>query len=165
MHRKRLQDAIVAFNAGERAEFMLPTATRWLGLDGPTYLVGDIRAKVFFEDIHGRHWVDATLLVESLDLGQSVEPWQIDDYRDRAVDVTEAVDLWVFTETRGLWNAIMAPVDELSKAWGYPPPTRLPDGDWARTWLDLQSRTDGQELAWIASGGRPSATYVAEGPL
>lgn len=164
-HRQHLRDAMVAFNRAERAEFMLATATRWLDLDGPTFLLGDIRVKTLFEDIHGRHWVDAQLAVESLDVTFNLDPRHLDDYRDLAVDAAAATDLWVCTETRGLWNATMAPVNELALTWGYPPPVRLPDGDWARTWLDLTTRTDEQELAWIANGGQPTATYIADGPL
>jgi hypothetical protein len=157
-HKQQLDQAMRAFNAAERTEFMLTTATRWLGLDGPTYLVGDVRVKVFFEDIHGRHWVDAALAAESLYWVGGVglrNPELIECYRASAVDITEARDLWVCADVRGKWNAIMTPVEDLASAWGYPSPVRLPDGNWARTWLDLPERTDEQELAWIANGGDP----------
>lgn len=164
-YREPLDAAILAYNQAERAEFVLDTGTRWLGLDGPAYLLGDIRVKAFFVDAQGRHWADAYLAVESLSgIGQG-DPAHREMYRQLAIDAAEARDLWVFTDTRGRWNAVMAPVAELAHRWGYPPPVRLPAGNWARTWLDMPERTDEQELAWIAHGGRPVHTYRAEAQL
>jgi hypothetical protein len=164
-YKQSLDAAILAFNQAERAEFVLDTDTRWLGLDGPAYLLGDVRVRAFFVDVDGRHWVDACLAVESM--ARLVLPGtaSLEGYRQLAVDVDAAHDLWVFTDTRGRWNAVMAPVDGLARRWGYPPPTRLPDGNWARNWLDLPERTDEQELAWIAHGGKPVHTYRAEAQL
>ncbi|MFF4347564.1 hypothetical protein [Streptomyces sp. NPDC001530] len=164
-HKQQLEAAMLAFNEAERREFMLPTATRWLGLDGPTYLLGDVRVRTFFEDIHGRHWVDAYLAVESLTGIGRPDSGHMEMYRQLAIDMDEARDLWVFADTRGRWNAVMAPVDQLARRWGYPPPVRLPDGNWARGWLDLPDRTDEQELAWIAHGGNPLQTYRGGGLL
>lgn len=164
-YREPLDAAILAFNQAERAEFMLDTGTLWLGLDGPAYLLGDVRVKAYFEDIHGRHWVDAYLAVESMAGLILPGTASLEGYRQLAIDATEAQDLWVFTDTRGRWNAVMTPVAELARRWGYPPPVRLPDGNWARTWLDLPERTDEQELAWIAHGGQPVHTYRAEAQL
>lgn len=158
-HKQQLDAAVRAFNAAERTEFMLATATRWLGLGGPTYIVGDVRVKAFFEDIHGQHWADAYLGVESLHQIGRQNPDLMETYRQAAVDISNARDLWVCTDTRGKWNAIMTPVEDLADAWGYPPPVRLPDGNWARTWLDLPERTDEQELGWIAHGGNPVNAY------
>ncbi|MFJ4201562.1 hypothetical protein ACIP2Y_18265 [Streptomyces sviceus] len=155
-HRQQLDAAVRAFNQAERTEFMLTTASRWLGLDGPTYLLGDVRAKALFEDIYGRHWVDAYLAVESLTGIGNRNPALMEGYRQTAVDIREACDLWVYADTRGKWNAIMTPIEDLAAAWGYPPAVRLPDGNWARTWLDMPERTDEQELAWIAHGGHPT---------
>jgi hypothetical protein len=167
-HKQKLGDALRAYNEAERTEFMLPTATRWLGLDGPTYLLGDIRVRALFADIHGRHWVDASLAVESLRSVGGVgerNPGLIESYQQLAVDADEARDLWVFTDTRGRWNAVMVPVETLARRWGYPPPVLLPDGNWARGWLDLPERTDEQELAWIAHGGDPLNHYRGGGLL
>jgi hypothetical protein len=164
-HKQQLDAAMRAFNAAERTEFMLTTATRWLGLGGPTYLIGDVRVKALFEDIHGRYWADAYLAVESLSGIGRPNPDLMEVYRQAAVDISEARDLWVCTDVRGKWNAIMTPVEGLANAWGYPPPVRLPDGNWARTWLDLPERTDEQELAWIAHGGNPVHTYLSGAQL
>lgn len=153
-----LHDAMLAFNQAERAEFILDTGTRWLGLDGPVYLLGDVRVKTFFEDSHGRHWVDSALAVESLS-GYANNGVLMEGYRQAAVALDAVEDLWVCTDVRGKWNAVMAPVADLADLWGYPPPVRLPDGEWARTWLDLSERTDEQELAWIAHGGKPLHSY------
>ncbi|MER5473740.1 hypothetical protein [Streptomyces sp. NPDC002685] len=161
-HKRQLDAALRTFNEAERAEFMLPTATRWLGLDGPAYLLGDFRVRAQFEDIHGRHWIDAFLALESLRSIGGVgdrDPGLIESYHQLAVDANEARDLWVFTDTRGRWNAVMVPVDELARRWGYQTPVLLPDGNWARGWLDLPERTDEQELAWIAHGGSPTQLY------
>ncbi|MEU9405072.1 hypothetical protein AB0E08_05090 [Streptomyces sp. NPDC048281] len=163
-YKQQLEDAIRTFNQFERAEFMLDTTSRWLGLDGPTYLLGDIRVKALFLDASDRHWVDAYLAVESL-CGISQDNAHTEAYRQLAIDGNEVRDLWVFTDTRGRWNAVMIPVDELARRWGYPPPVLLPDGNWARNWLDLPERTDEQELVWIANGGNPVHTYRAENQL
>ncbi|MEV0183844.1 hypothetical protein AB0I54_31850 [Streptomyces sp. NPDC050625] len=167
-HKEQLDDALRTFNQAERQEFMLTTASRWLGLDGPTYIVGDVRVRALFEDIHGRHWCDAMLAAESLagvaDIGRT-NPGIIEGYRQTAACMEEATDLWVFVDARGRWNATMTPVDALAHAWGYPPPTRLPDDNWARTWLSLPERSDEQELAWIANGGKPYGAYRGEGQL
>lgn len=157
-HKELLDAAILAFNQAERAEFMLDTSTWWLGLDGPVYHLGDVRVKAFFTDSQGRHWVDAALAVESLS-GYDGSDALMEGYRQAAVAADLAADLWVCTDVRGKWNAVMAPVVELAGIWGYPPPVRRPDGDWARTWLDLPERTDEQELGWIAHGGQPLHLY------
>ncbi|WP_326786427.1 hypothetical protein [Streptomyces sp. NBC_00151] len=164
-HKQQLDAAIQAFNQAERTEFMLTTATRWLGTDGPAYILGDIRVRALFEDIHGRHWADAYLAVESLSDAGRADPDHMEMYRQLAVDMDEARDLWVFTDTRGRWNAMMTPVEQLARRWEFPPPALLPGPNWARGWLDLPERTDGQELAWIAHGGIPVQTYRAGGLL
>lgn len=163
-HTEALYDAMLAFNRIERAEFMLDTGTLWLGLNGPTYLLGDIRVKALFEDTHGRHWCDAMLAVESLS-GYSSNNVLMEGYRQAATDMDAAGDLWVCTDARGKWSAVMTPVTVLATTWGYPPPVRLPDGDWARTWLDIPGRSDEQELAWLSHGGRPLHSYRAEAQL
>ncbi|WP_075662262.1 hypothetical protein [Streptomyces acidiscabies] len=161
-HKQQLDNAIRNFNVAERVAFTIATATRWLGTNGPTYLLGTIRVKAYFVDTRGRHWVDAYLAVESL---TGTTPDDAETYRQMAIDAEEARDLWVFTDTRGRWNAVMTPVTELARRWEYPPPVRLPDGNWARGWLDLPERTDEQELSWIAHGGNPTNTYKAEHQL
>lgn len=161
-HKEHLNHAMRDFNQTERAHFMLDTGAQWLGLDGPAYVVGDVRMKAFFVDDRGRHWVDAMLGVESLaGITQSElrNGGLLEGYRQLAAGMDEADDLWVYTDTRGRWNATMAPVAALAHTWGYPPPVRLPDGNWARTWLSSPERTDEQELGWIAHGGKPLDLY------
>ena len=157
-HKQLVEDALRAFNQAERAEFMAATGTRWLGLDGPVYILGEVRAKTIFDDSRGRHWVDAALAIESYSGTGCPPSWPLEAFRDVAVDLPEADDLWVFTDTRGRWNAVMAPVAELARVWELPPPTILPGNNWARTWLDLPERTDNEELAWVANGGNPDDT-------
>lgn len=157
-HKTQLDTALCAFNEAERAEFTSTHNLTWLGLDGPAYILGDVRARAFFEGADGRHWVDAYLVVESL-AGLVNDPGHLEAYRQMASDVTEGDDLWVWTDTRGRWNATMAPVDTLAHVWGYPPPVLMPAGNWARTWLDTPERTDQQELGWLAHGGKPLHTY------
>ncbi|MCQ4043846.1 hypothetical protein ACFOSC_26645 [Streptantibioticus rubrisoli] len=157
--KQELHDAIGRFNSAEIAEFSLETGTRWLGDNGPTYIVGDVRAKGLAVDEHGRHWADGALVAESLAhlTGSSATG---EAYRQAlCLPEVECRDLIVFTDTRGRWNALMAPVEAMADAFGYPPPARLPDGNWARTWWDLPERTDEEELAWIANGGKPLNTY------
>lgn len=165
LHQTRLEDAIRGFNQAERADFLLATSTRWLGIDGPVYLLGDVRVRALFVDDLDRHWVDAYLAVESLTGIGRLNASQVEMYRQLAIDADEVDDLWVFTDTRGRWNAVMTPVTTLASRWGYPAPVRLPDGNWARNWLDLPERTDEQELAWIAHGGNPVQTYRAGSQL
>lgn len=160
-HKQQLTDALRMYNQTERALFTADTATQWLGLDGPAYIVGEVRMRALFMDTAGRHWVDAELGLESLIGTGRVDDWHVRKYRDLATDAAGATDLWVFTDTRGRWNATMAPVSELAHIWGYPPPVRLPDGNWARTWTDLPTRTDEQELAWIAQGQESLSNYLA----
>jgi hypothetical protein len=160
--RQQLHDAMVAFNAAERTEFMLATATRWLGVDGPTYLVGDVRTKALFEDIHGRHWVDGALYAESLNQDDATTE---DIHHSLCVPGVECRDLWVCRESRGLWNALMTPVTVLATELRLTAPALLPGDNWARTWQDLPARSDKQELAWIANGGQPTATYLVDGGL
>ncbi|MFD9225239.1 hypothetical protein ACFWDI_35745 [Streptomyces sp. NPDC060064] len=157
-HTKHLENAMRAFNEAERAEFTATNNLTWLGLDGPTYLLGDVRAKAFYTGADGRHWVDAYLVVESLS-GLVTNAGHLEGYRQLAAEMDEGDDLWVCTETRGKWNAVMTPIDTLARAWGYPPPALMPTGNWARTWLDMPERTDQMELAWIAHGGKPIHTY------
>jgi hypothetical protein len=162
-HKQQLHEAMRAFNEAERAEFCSTNSVTWLGLDGPTYLVGDARAKAFCVGADGRHWIDGYLFVESLS-GLVDNPGLMEAYR-QAIASDEADDLWVCTDTRGQWNAIMAPVDFVARTCGYPPPILLPPGNWARTWWDMPERTDEQELGWIAHGGKPLHSYrIGEQP-
>ncbi|MET7890625.1 hypothetical protein [Streptomyces mirabilis] len=161
-HKQQLDAAVRAFNTAERTEFMLHTATRRLGLDGPAYIVGDIRVMALFEDIHGRHWADGALAAESLGHlagGQETE----DRYHELLChpDI-ECRDLWMFADNRGRWNALMAPIDVIAHEFGYPPPIALPGQNWARSWWTLPERSDEQELAWIAHGGDPTQLYARE---
>ncbi|MDF6043219.1 hypothetical protein LRD69_13890 [Streptomyces sp. JH14] len=167
-HKQQLEAAMRAFNEAERAEFTLTTSTRWLGNSGPTYLLGDVRVAALFEDARGRHWVDAFLAVESLtgiaELARR-NGGLMEGYRWAAAQMDDAHDLWVCTETRGKWNAVLAPIGSLAHTWGYPPPVRMPNGNWARTWMDMPERTDQQELGWIAHGGKPTRSYRVGGQL
>jgi hypothetical protein len=158
-HQEHLNAAIRAFNEAERMGFMLTTASRWLGDDGPTYLVGEVRVKALFVDIFGRHWADGALVAESI--GHTAPDPYVEDYLHTMLchpDV-ECHDVWQFTDTRGRWNALMAPVDVIAREFDYPAPSVLPGQNWARSWETLPERTDEQELAWIAAGGKPLHLY------
>ncbi|WP_327268776.1 hypothetical protein OG233_13960 [Streptomyces sp. NBC_01218] len=161
-HNEFLLDAMRAFNAAEREAFTEETGTRWLRLEGPTYLLGDVRAKTFFIGTDGQHWADTHLVIESMSHvgthGMARE--HVEEYRELAPGITPGADLWVHTDTRGRWNASMAPVATIARAFGYPPPVALPGTNWGRTWWDSTERTDSQELAWIANGGNPLHTYA-----
>ncbi|MFJ7413078.1 hypothetical protein ACIQWZ_20005 [Streptomyces sp. NPDC098077] len=154
-HHLRLQEAQRAFNEAERLDFTEEASARWLGLDGPTYLLGDVRAKTFFVDAGGQHWADAQLVIESMShIGtHGMTPEYVAAYRDLTPDITPGADLWVHTDTRGRWNATMAPVTQIARSFGYPPPVALPGQNWGRTWWDMPDRTDAQQLAWLAHGG------------
>lgn len=153
-----LLDAMEAYNATERTAFRVTIKGLWLGNDGPAYQLGDVRGKALFVDTAGRHWADGALVAESL--GHIAGGATLAEAYNQALCAQdEARDLRVWTETRGRWNALMAPVDVIAHAFGYPPPTRLPGDNWARTWWDTPGRTDEEELAWIASGGKPLNTY------
>ncbi|MER7927031.1 hypothetical protein ABTY96_28395 [Streptomyces sp. NPDC096057] len=152
-HKERLAAAIEAFNKAERMTFMLTVAARWLDGDGPTYVMGEVRVKALFVDIFGRHWADGALAAESL--AHAAGDRTLADYHHERLchpDV-EVHDLWVYADTRGRWNALVAPVDVIAAELGYPPPVLLPGRNWARTWTTLPDRTDEQELAWVAAGG------------
>lgn len=158
-HKQQLAEAIAAFNDAERAEFIASTGLTWLGLDGPVYVIGDARAKALFVGRDGRHWADGALFVESIG-GLVNNPALLEGYRQAISCADDVEDLWVYTDARGRWNALVAPVDSIARACGYPEPFRMPDGDWARTWWDAPARTDEAELAWIAHGGTPLHDYV-----
>lgn len=164
--KDQLDETIRAYNHHERGQFMRETGTTWLGLGGPTYQLGDVRAKALFIDTQGRHWADGALVAESISFLACDSPRLIEAYSQALCgpDV-ESFDLMVHTDTRGKWNALMSPVGAIADALGYPPPMRMPEGDWARTWWDSPSRSDLQEIAWIANGGRPLNSYRTGGEL
>lgn len=152
-NKRQLDAAMATYNGIERAEFMLDTANRWLHSDGPTYLLGDTRAKALFEDSRGRHWADGALVAESI--GHSAgDPMLTDSlHQDLCHPDIEVRDLWVVTDSRGRWNALMAPIEVIAREFDRPPPVLLPGQNWARTWWTQPTRSDEQELAWIAAGG------------
>ncbi|MEV1006107.1 hypothetical protein [Streptomyces sp. NPDC049881] len=163
--RDNLAAAIAAYNKAERAEFCTRTGLTWLKLDGPTYLIGNFRIKALFEDPTGCcHWADAALYAESRDAAEMPR-----DATAALLDVLgcmdRARDLWVHTDTRGQWNASLAPVYVIAQAFGEPEPERLPGDQWARTWWDDPHRSDAAELAWLAHGGQAFAPVHARGQL
>ncbi|MEU3000217.1 hypothetical protein ABZ684_22060 [Streptomyces sp. NPDC006995] len=161
-HKRDLLHALRAFNEAERDSFVTETHTQWLSLNGPTYLLGDVRAKTFFVDAAGHYWADAQLVIESMShIGQGgMSREHVAAYRDLTPDLTPGADLWVYTDTRGRWNASMAPVATIARTFGYPPPVILPGPNWGRTWWDMPERSDAEEIAWIANGGHPANTYM-----
>ncbi len=163
--KRTLDQAIDAFNAAERQAFMQQTNSRWLGHDGPAYIIGETRAKALFEDEDGRHWVDAGLYVESLRAPGPTADYLLELLTD---DEPNIIDMWVHTDSRGHWNASMTTVTRLgqmlasSQILYRPGPVLLPGANWARTWWDYAERSDEQELAWVANGGTPTALAFRE---
>lgn len=163
-HKQLVDDAIAASNKAERAEFMATTGTTWLGLDGPTYLLGDARAKAMFVGKDGRHWTDAYIVIESISQIEP-NPGLMEAYRQLIACDPDAEGMWVWTDTRGHWDATMAPIEIIAERFGYPPPLVMPGDNWARTWWDTPERTDAQEIAWLAHGGIPLNRYRTKDQL
>lgn len=156
-HREMIYAAIREHNAQERVDFMAATNTTWLGLDGPVFAFADTRARAWFIGSDGRYWADGSLLIESLNHRDTLT----EAYTQALCDPDgEARDLWVFTDTRGKWNAMLAPVDEIARLLQLPAPILMPPGNWSRSWWAFPHRTDEQEIWWIANGGKPMDTYL-----
>lgn len=156
-----VNEAITAFNRGEIADLISDTGLRWIGLDqGKVYALGEgerhIRVLAPFQSPDGRWWADAALAIESLDEGDVVtEYW----HQNIAGGGGDCHDLWIYSDMRGRWNALIAPVDQLAAQLDLQQVTELPPGNWARNWWTDPERNDAQELAWIANGGHPLHAY------
>lgn len=152
--RSDLLAAMQAYNKAQLAEFIAETGLTWLGLNGPAlddvYLLDSTRARGLFLDQTGRGWVDGALVAESL---AEAHPGLNEGYCQALCAASECRDLLVCTPNRGIWNALIAPVDVVARQLHLGTPARLPGFNWARTWGTLACRSDAQELAWIAHGG------------
>ncbi|WP_037932854.1 hypothetical protein [Streptomyces sp. SPB78] len=171
--KQQLDAAIRAYNEQERDAFMHETGTRWLGHNGPTYLVGETRVKALFDDARGWHWVDGCLYAESLRPPRETGNYLLDVLGELPTpsdpdDPNRVADLWVHTDSRGQWGALMTPVATLARLLAdagllyHAEAVRLPGDNWARTWDDYRERTDEQELAWVANGGKATAQMLRE---
>jgi hypothetical protein len=153
-----LEDAIIAFNRTQIAELALETGLLFRGLDnGRVHLLGAVRVLAMFQGADGRWWGDAALAIESMDPDDEhmTEYW----HQQIAGCADECHDLWVYSDVRGKWNALIVPLAEMARRLELDAPLEMPPGEWARTWWDLPTRTDSQELGWIAHGGKPLHTY------
>jgi len=159
---QRLAAAIDAFNKAALEGLQVEHGLRYRRTPA-VYQAGRIRIGCMFTGPDGRHWADGALVAESVNSLPDVSRDMAEYWSDQPSQVREADDLWVFTETRGRWNAIVAPVTEIARIFELDEPVRMPAGNWARTWWDLPQRTDGQELAWVAAGGVPFAEHRTGG--
>lgn len=154
VEERALRAAITRFNVSEQHRLIATTGMTWVLHRKVTFAFGATRARAVTVDATGRYWVDGALLVESLNVDRNLAEAY---HQAIAADSVECRDLWVMDETRGRWNALITPVVSVARVLDLDAPLRMPDGQWARTWADMPFRTDEQELAWIASGGRPLA--------
>lgn len=159
MDDSELQEAIRSYNRRSIGELEAESGLRYLGDDKVAYQAGHIRIAGIFIDPDGQHWADAPLVAESMISYPDVDPTTAGYLRDVAGDIADAHEAWVFTDTMGKWNLVVAPVTVVAKTLHLPEPFLLPAGNWARTWWDMPERTDLQELGWAAAGGKPLAEY------
>lgn len=147
--------AIRAFNRASIAEFSAATGTRWLGIDGPVYRLSAIRVRALFTgNADGRPWGDAALVAESIS-GNRCPELDEDCHAAMCAPGVECRDLDIYSDMRGRWNGLVAPLDEISSQLHLAPAVHMPDTTWARNWWTIPHRTDDQEMAWAAHGGTP----------
>jgi hypothetical protein len=132
---------------------------RHLGEAPAIYVAGGFRIRAPFVGPDGRHYADACLVIESMAGDPGATRGLVDYYQDLLGNLRDGHDLWIFNHHRGEWNAVVAPVDEIADVLDLGPALRMPAGNWARGWWDMPSRTDEQELAWAAAGGKPLAEF------
>jgi hypothetical protein len=158
-HRARLEASMREFNLTEIAKLITSTDLTCLSLNGPAdaiFTIGPVRVRGLFVGSNGVHWADGALLVESLDPDPATREALLQAI---ATELPDCHDLWIATASRGIWNALISPVSDLAILLGYPPANQMPADNWARTWGDSPERTDEQELAWVAGGGKCTSSY------
>ncbi|MFC6017236.1 hypothetical protein ACFP2T_13590 [Plantactinospora solaniradicis] len=144
-----LTAAITRYNGIQRAELEKETGLRWLGGMGTIFAAGTVRIRALFVDPVGRQWADACLAVESAYLRHPAH----DYYADQpGASMEPAHDLWVMTQWRGMWNAILVPIDEICSRLDLPDPVPVALRGYARTWDTMPMVTDAEALAAAADG-------------
>ncbi|QMU78898.1 hypothetical protein GXW83_27535 [Streptacidiphilus sp. PB12-B1b] len=155
----QLTAAMDNYNRVHIEQLQAETGLRHLGDTPAIYLAGHIRIRCPFVGPDGRHYADASLVVESIGGDPDTTRGLLDYYEDIIGNLREGHDLWIVNRIRGEWNGVLAPVKEIAELFQLGPALRMPAGNWARSWRDMPSRTDAEELAWAAAGGKPLAEY------
>lgn len=155
-HGPRLHKAIDDHNSAEIREFEQATNTRFVGHKGDIFTVAETLVRALFVGDDKHPWIDGALLAESMNHGEPLT----EAYHQALCDPELPIrDLIIWTDTRGSWNGLVGPIGVIAQQLQLPVPVRALNAPWARGWQDFPNRTDRQELALIAAGGKPLATY------
>jgi hypothetical protein len=141
-----LANAIAAFNHASIAGAEQLHGLTYHPGDGPVYNLGPIRARTLFTTPDGTHLVDLRLVIESATTDPTTRAAL---EREHVVNVAasgDCIEMWVYTDVRGRYDAVLVPVDQAAKLLNLPAPAPAQPG-WARGWEDFPTISDADHLA------------------
>jgi len=146
-----LEAAMVRYNQRSVAELCERSGLRYLGPEGPVFIAGSTRIRSLFVDSDGQYWCDARIVVRSAYFKGPAYDYYEDQLFNGFAD--DAHDLWIVTEERGRFDAIIARIDRTAEVLHLPKPEPFPQG-WCRHWRTLLFMPDAVQLEHAAAGHR-----------
>jgi hypothetical protein len=142
---QQLTNAIAAYNQANIAEAEQLHGLTYHPGDGPIYALGPVRARTLFTAPDGTHLVDLRLIIESATTDPTTRA-ALQEHVVNAAATGDCIEMWLYTDVRGKYDAVLVPVAQAAKLLGLPAPLPAEPG-WARGWEDFPTISDADHLA------------------